>query len=277
MGMGGRRRTHYGGGGGCGCLTGSIASAILTVAVIFIIIVVAFSGGGGNSGSGGNQNSAGVTRSTVERKPLPKGAVTETDYYTDELDWIKNKTTLTAGMKNFYQETGVQPYLYITDTIDGTHYPTEEQVETFAMDTYDKLFDDEAHFLLIFFEYDEQYHTWYLAGTQAKTVMDDEACDILLDYVDRYYYDSSLTDDQLFSKVFDESGERIMTVTKSPWIPVLIVVAVAVVILIAFLWWRNAQKQKNEDAKRTEKILETPLETFGSSETENLAGKYKNS
>jgi len=35
-----------------------------------------------------------------------------------------------------------------------------------------------------------------LAGNQAKTVLDNEAMDILLDYIDRYYFDRNLNGNQ---------------------------------------------------------------------------------
>ena len=55
--------------------------------------------------------------------------------------------------------------------------------------------------------------------------MDDEAVGILADYLDRYY-SSDLDDEEFFSLTFEKTAERIMTVTKSPWPTVLIVVAV---------------------------------------------------
>jgi len=245
-----------------GCLIPIIVAVVLLL-LIFLVPVLF------NSGSSGN-----VTASTINREPLPVGAIVENGYYTDELDWIGNSTTLTTGMKNFYKQTGVQPYLYLTDTIDGSHSPTEAQVEQFAYDTYDNLFADEAHLLLIFFEYGDAYHTWYVAGTQAKTVLDSEAMDILLDCIDRYYYDQSLTDEQMFSKAFDEAGERIMTVTRSPWIPVLIVAGILAILTVVFLWWRSHKKQKNLEAEQTQQILNTPLETFGDTDVQERAKKY---
>ena len=245
----------------------------LTILIVLIVAVflITYSG---PSNSNNTHSSGQITASTVKREPLPKGAVTETGYYTDELDWIGNQTTLTAGLKNFYKKTGVQPYLYITDTIDGTHAPSDDQVEQFANSTYESLFSDEAHLLVIFFEYEDTYHTWYLAGSQAKTVLDQEAMDILLDYIDRYYYDQDLTDDQMFSKAFDKAGERIMSVMTSPWVPVLVVLGILAVLTVAFFWWRSYKKQKNKEAEDTEKILHTPLETFGSGEAEERAKKY---
>lgn len=272
------RRPFYGptpgarfGSGGCGCL-------VLPIIVIVIMVVGAlliFSGPSyyEDSASSSGQSTE-ITKSTVEREALPKGSVNETAYYTDELGWIRNPSKLTPGMQNFYNKTGVQPYLYLTDTIDGTHTPTEAQAEDFAYDIYDALFTDEAHFLLIFFEYNDTYHTWYLTGTQANSVMDQEATDILLDYVDRYYYDQSLTDEEIFSKAFNDAGDRIMKVETNPWIPVIVVLGVLGILVVIVLFWRQRKKQQNLEAEQTKEILQTPLQTYGSTEADELAKKY---
>src|SRR5690554_6198634 len=254
---------RIGGGGGGGSFFGCFGSLAVLLIFGLIIGMLIFSPGDSS-----------ITKSTIEREPLPKGSVVETEYYTDELNWIQNPTKLQAGMKNFYQDTGVQPHLYLTDNIDGSHSPTGDEVREFAFGLYDELFEDEAHFLLIFFEYQGNYSTWYVTGTQANSVLDAEAVDILLDYVDRYYYYDNLSDEEFFSTAFDEAGERIMTVTRSPWIPVLIVVGILLILLLFFLWWRHAQEQKNREAEQTKEILDTPLETFGDSELEDLADKY---
>lgn len=263
----GRPVVGGGRGTGCGCLTAPII-IILVFALIFgIIFIAALSSNTGDSG---------ITRSTIKRQPLPKGSVVETGYYTDELGWIENQTKLTAGMKNFYKETGVQPYLYLTDNINGSQDPSEAEVEEFAFSLYDSLFRDEAHLLLIFFEpRPGEYSTWYVTGKQAKTVLDSEAMDILLDYIDRYYYYDDLTDEEFFSKSFNDAGKRIMTVYRSPWIPVLIILGLVLLILIGFIWWRRVKEQKNREAAETERILKTPLETFGDDAAEELAKKYQ--
>ncbi|MDD2213859.1 MAG: hypothetical protein PHR21_04880 [Oscillospiraceae bacterium] len=263
---------------GCGCGTLG-CSTVLGAVIIFVVaisIIFAAMGSGFSAVSAGSGSSSSITRSTVKREPLPAGSVNETGYYTDELDWVKNVTTLESGMKSFYQATGVQPYLYITDNLDGEHYPTDTQAETFANGLYDSLFTDEAHSLLIFFEYNGEYHTWYINGTQAKTVLDQEAMDILLDYVDRYYYESSLTEDEMFSKAYQQAGKRIMTVTRSPWIPVLVVAGIIIILAFAYYWWKKSKEKKAEQDKRTEEILNTPLESFGDSQAEDLAKKYQN-
>lgn len=259
------------GSGGSGCSGCAIAILVLVVILILgaILFSALFSSGVGSSGDGG------VTTSTVVREALPKGSVNETDYYYDELDWIGNETKLLSGMRHFYNETGVQPFLYITDNVNGSNQPSMDELDSFARQLYDQLFTDEAHLLLIFFEYDSSYMTRYVAGTQAKTVIDMEAGDILLDYLDRYYFDSSMTDEEFFSTSFEDSADRIMTVTRSPWIPVMFVFGGVILVGVLFFWWRHAVKQKNLEAKRMEDVLKTPLDQFGNKEAEDLAKKYE--
>jgi len=263
------RGSGTGRGMGCG------VTAIIFLVIIFIIIFIMASSIGGIFGGGSSTNSSGVTASTWQREALPAGSVNETGYYTDELNWIGNNTKLERGMKDFYHKTGVQPYLYITDTINGSHYPTLDDLEAFAVEQYNQLFTDQAHLLLVFFEYDSNpYMVYCLTGSQAKQVIDDEAYNILLDYIDRYYYYNGLTDEEFFSNAFRDASERIMTVTTSPWIYVLVIAGVVLLVVIGFVWWRHAKKQKNLEAQQTEDMLNTPLDKFGDKEAEELGKKY---
>jgi len=246
---------------------------MVTLLVVFIFVIAAFV----------TCDDSDITKSSIQREPLPRGSVTETAYFTDNIDWIGSHSTLTKGMRSFYQSTGVQPYLYITDEINGSLNPTNAEVEAFSNELYDALFSDEAHLLLIFFDYRleyDRYHTWYLCGVQAKTVLDREAMDILLDYIDRYYY-YDVSAETFFSWSFDEAGKRIMSVTKSPWPTVWttlgIITGVVFVTIVAFAWWTIRKAQKNKEAEMTHRILNTPLETFGSDEAARLAKKYEQS
>lgn len=261
------------GGSGCGCGCGSLIMLLIVIAIVAVILM---SGMSSMFNRPMNSSSpAEITTSSIRRQPLPSGSVNETSYFTDELGWINNPTQLTAGLRDFYQQTGVQPHLYITDTVYGSHSPSTADLDDFANELYDYLFTDEAHLLLVFFEYNESYMTRYVAGTQAKTVIDSEAADILLDYVDRYYYDDSLTDEVYFSKAFSDAAERIMNVERSPWIAVLIVIGLAILAFILFVWWRNMKKQKNLEAQQREELLNTPLEKYGDLEMEKLEKRYE--
>lgn len=252
---------------GMGCLTQIIVFLFIIFLLFFIAAVV-------SSGFGS------ITPSTVEREPLSMGSVVMTDFYTDELDWIRSGTKLEKGMRQFLKKTGVQPYLYITDTVNGTVNPSSSDMEEYAAELYDDLFTDEGHFLLLFHEYNSSgnYNMWYTCGAQAKTVMDKEACDILMDYVDKYYY-SDLSEDELFSKAFEESADRIMTVAKSPMPTIIISIVVVVGIFIAFSWWKKAKAQKNLEAEQMERILNADLHTMSGqssgSSADDLESKYR--
>lgn len=229
---------------------------ILSIALVFAVPAL-FLLSGGQNGS--------ITPSTVERAPLDKKYVTTTDWYTDELGWIQSDSTLETGLKEFFNKTGVQPYLYLTDTVNGTTAPTEKDMDSYANQLYDRLFDDEGHILLLFYEHnsDGNYKEWYVCGTMAKTVMDQEACDILLDYVDHYYY-SDLTEDEMFSRAFSDAAGRIMAVTRSPLPIIFVAVVVLIIVIIIFIWWRQAKKQKNAEAEQKARILNADIDELGS-------------
>ncbi len=257
-------RNQNNNGCGIGCL--------IVVLLVLALGIVAVALGGSSSDS--------VTKSTVQREALPASAVNETDYYTDEAGWISNKNQLTSGMKDFYQRTGVQPYLYILNDLDGSTTPSTTQLQQFAEQEYDKLFTDEGHFLLVFCDTGSgSYNCGYAVGSQAKTIMDSEAVSVLADYLDRYY-SSNMEDEEFFSTVFQKTGERIMTVTKSqaPMVIIVIVIAGAVVTVVFLLyrWREKARIEKRRRDKEMEDILQTPLEQFGDEdEAENLAKKYE--
>jgi len=246
--------------------TGStVLRVFIGIALVFLMLLVFSALFSLNSDSN-------ITRSTIVREPLAASALIETDYYTDELGWISSSTKLKTGMKNFKDLTGVQPYLYITDNINGKSHPTDSEIDAWANAMYDQLFRDEAHIFVLFLENNDSYKTWYVCGSQAKTVIDDEAADILLDYIDRYYYDS-MDDDAYFAKSFDSAAKRIMKVEKSPWPGIVFTFAVALLLIILFRIWKARTAQKNLEAEQMQRILETPVEQI-SSDSDPLSKKY---
>ncbi|WP_205528141.1 TPM domain-containing protein [Suicoccus acidiformans] len=266
----GPQRPVSGGGSGCG-------TWIILLIVLMVISGVFFS----SSGYSGNNNSQHetnqITTSTVEREPLPAGAVNETAYYTDAAGWVESRSELEQGLKYFYQKTGVQPHVYIATDLNGSKTRDMADVRDFAEAKYDELFTDEAHVLLLFYEpYESEYKTYYVSGSQAKQVFDDEAGDILLDYIDRNYYNMDLNTSQFFSQSFRQAADRMMEVTQSPWVNVWLVVGVLAIIIVLFIWWRKRAAQQEAEAKRTEEILSRPIETFGSDVSE-LEKKYQDS
>ena len=60
---------------------------------------------------------------------------------------------------------------------------------------------------------------------------------------------------------------------------VIIIVAIVgavVIVAISFKWWKKKKEQKNKENEHLEKILSTPLETFGKTEVDDLKDKYDN-
>jgi hypothetical protein len=223
-----------------------------------------------------NSSSSQVTRSTIRREALPRGLVLDsTPLFTDHLGWIGNQTQLSAGMRNFQNRTGIRPHLYITGDIDGDwNLPTIEELSSFANRRYSELFNDEAHVLLVFFEnHYGEYAMYVLLGNMARSLMNSEARDILMDFVQLHYY-SDLAEEELFSRAFDQTAQRIMTVTRSPWIPVFLTLGGIIIIAILYIWWKKAKEQENLEAEQTASILSQPLDMLGD-DASRLAKQYK--
>ena len=276
---GGMGYSGRGGGGGAGCggfgCGGCLTTIIVVIVILFVLAILygVISEVGGTISSAGSSGSSGsVAKSTVQREALPASASSETGYYTDEEDWFSRPSDLESGLKYFYKKTGVQPYVYVVGSSHGT---TLSALQTFADEQYDALFNDEAHYLMVF--YDDGYggYSWaYSLGNQAKSVMDNEANEILADYIDRYYYDNTITDEEFFSLSFEKTADRIMSVTKPASAYIMPVVGVIAVLLIAFFWWRAAVKARQKKAEETARILNTPLEEMGDPDLEDLERKY---
>lgn len=283
----GSRRNYGGGGGGgggggrgsgCGTVLGVIA---VIVVLTFVLSLVLGQTGCSYGGSGRVQEAAGeVPASTVKREPLPSGAVNETGYYTDELGWISARTTLEKGMKHFYKKTGVQPYLYITDSVPGvTGTPGASDFGSYANQLYDSLFTDEAHLLVIFYEKQSSdsssvTRVYWLAGEVADAVIDTEAGDILIQYFDQYYTDDSLSDEEYFSTVFEKAADRIMKVTVSPWLYIGIVLVVLAVLIFVLIGWSVIKNKKRAELEATERVLNTPVEPMKDPNLNELEQKY---
>lgn len=262
------------GAGGCGTGCGTFIGM-----VILIMVLVAFFGalGGGLTFCSSSTFSTDIAASTVDREPLPAGAAqTSPVHYVDEDGgWIGDVNEFERGMEVFYDETGVEPFVYILP--NGSVTSTAE-LGNMANELYDELFDDEAHFLLVFCDDGQgSFSCGYAVGSQAKTIMDSEAIGILSDYLDRYYQDLSLSEEEIFSRAFADTGERIMSKTTSPVVYVAICAAVVIVAMLVFTGVKKYRASKEREAERLQEVLETPLESFGDSELEDLEKKYSDS
>lgn len=219
-GSGGVRRSSFsgsrsGGGRSSGGFFGDrpgLAATLAALSLIMAILLVAVPA----CRSASFPTSAGSTDPATQgqapsaaRVPLGPSQSSETAWYRDDDGtWIDSPSTMESGLKDFYRRTGVRPYVHIlpNGSAEGT-----DALARLAQDEYDELFDDEGHFLLVFCDDgDGSFDCGYAAGSDAATVMDDEAVGILADKLDRWYQDYSITEEEIFSNAFRETGELIM-------------------------------------------------------------------
>lgn len=245
---------------GCGTIFIIVAAFFL---VVFLFMAL---------GSGGCTTSS-VAASTVERTAIAPGQAQETGYFTDEDgDWVHNTAVLQKGMRHFYEETGVWPYVYILPNGSVT---STSQLTDMAQQLYTQLFSDDTHFLLVFCDNNQGgFNAGYWAGSSARTVMDDEAAEVLADYLWKHYQDYNISEEEIFSNAFADTADRIMSVTPSPWPIVAGCAAVIIVAVVVFVLVRRRQQAKQREAERMEQILNTPLETFEDSALDDLEKKY---
>ena len=232
--------------------------------VIFILLIAcgALEKLSSRLGDLGSTGSSSITRSTVNRQRLDSDYTKSDVWYRDDLGWITSPTTLHKGLQHFYEKTGVQPFLYITDDVGTSGYATDAQLEKFGNEVYDKYFDDECHLVVVFYEKDQKYRSFYVTGTEAKTVIDSEAGEILLDYIDHYYY-SNYEESEFFSRSFSEAADRIMRVTPNYRAVIFIFLLILVIVILLFRWWKKKKKQKLDEMKQAKDILDSDLNEFG--------------
>lgn len=256
--------TYYYGSGG-GSIIGTVA---IWIAIVFIIIASLLPVMVGS-----------ITKSTHEREKLSPADCKMIDtWYIDDIDWIHNEKTLVNGLKDFYSKTGVQPLLYITDNIDGDSTPSESKFNAKLEEMYDQYFKDDGHIIVCFLESSpSDYASYYVVGSRAKQVIDNEGGEILLDYLDYYYTQDSLSDEQFFAKSFDKAADRMMTVQKTTKQMFIMfgIVLVAVIGFIAFVVTSiKSKKLKVKQAEADAKILNSDLKDIYNPDEDKLLNKY---
>lgn len=242
--------------------------------IIFIVVLVAAFGGFPSSNSSSTKS---VPKSTQNRERLESGVGYDNNCIIDNIGWFDNVTKTEKSIKQFYDKTGVQPYI-VLNAYDSTLL-TDTAKEEYAKKWYDEHIKNESTFLYMYFaEPDTDNDVGYMAyvnGKQVSSVMDSEAIEIFWAYVDKYWYSDMSTDD-MFTTIFTKTADRIMTKSTTAAdvgnnavkvIGVIVVFAGIIIVMVV------RRKHKAEEAKETEKILNTPLD--GDSEADDLLKKYK--
>ncbi|MBQ9082695.1 MAG: hypothetical protein IJY28_04255 [Clostridia bacterium] len=257
--------TGRGGGSSGGCC-GPVA--ILMMFVLFFFATV-----GGGSVDVTYQPGNGIPESTHHREKLDSSLVTPIDtYITDETGLLRDDVNIRQSMAYFYEKTGVQPYLWMTDNIDGVKNPTSSQIEKKAFAEYNRLFRDEGHLLVMLVTYtsDEYlYYMYYLPGDDAWTVFDEEAADIFMATMDECISESGW--DKGLVRTFEATADEMMRIPadQTPsgngmkyvgWIVLAVVVTgiVAVVVLAVRKKKDRALEEEEEDYEAYKQRMDGP-------------------
>lgn len=252
---------------------GGVVNTIISIIIFIVVLVTAF-GGFPSSKSSSTKN---IPKSTQNRERLESGVGYDNNCIIDNIGWFDNVTKTEKSIKKFYDKTGVQPYI-VLNAYDSTLL-TDTAKEEYAKKWYDEHIKNESTFLYMYFaepntDNDVGYMA-YVNGKQVSSVMDSEAIEIFWAYVDKYWYSDMSTDD-MFTTIFTKTADRIMTKSTTvadignnavKVIGVIVVFAGIIVVMVI------RRKHKAEEAKETEKILNTPLN--GDSEADDLLKKYK--
>lgn len=250
-------RRFYGG----GCFSGITG---IIVAIIFVIAI--FSG----LSTKGN-----IPASTQNREKVHTGVAFDNNCVVDEIGWIDNMSKTEKRLQNFYNKTGIQPYVVFHKYDESLK--TESDKEAYANKYYEENIDNEGTFLFMYFAEqatdDDVGYMCYVNGKQVTSVMDSEAVDIFWAYIDEYWTTDMSTDDMIV-KTFDSTAKRIMDKSTTgadvaKYVVILVIVCAGGFVIIRML--RMKFKRDKEKAEETERILNTPLDKS----EDDLLNKYK--
>lgn len=116
-------------------------------------------------------------------------------YYTDGAGIVKEELVFNAAMREFYKQTGIEPYLY---TLTEEQFPSsvygalnKNSLEDFAYDKYINLFSDEGHYMIYFAVANDGTELWLeMAGTDTTSLLDDDVFELFQANMQRKLYDA---------------------------------------------------------------------------------------
>ncbi len=258
-------RHYYGGGCGFGML--------FWIFMIFIIISAVASGINSMTYSGSSVNYSNI--STIERNKLDSGNAFINDCVIDELGWVDNVSKTEAQLEDFWEDTGVQPYVILKNY--DSSLSTDAEKEEWAIDYYEANFDRQDIFLYVYYADEDtdnvEGYNAYAMGVQVGSVMDSEAVEIFWNNLDKYWYSNASMDEVIY-KTFQDTGNTIMKVSTTSrdifkWI--LIIIAIVMIGIYVTRTLKLKNQRAKEKAAEDEKILNTPINDLAG---DDLINKY---
>lgn len=284
-------RPHYHGGYGYGHHTTvvhshtSFRSVVASGIILVVLLILCFT-----------INNWGGSSSTVEmtglgREKLNASIAWNSKCIVDEINYIDNENATATGLKEFYDKTGIQPYV-VFKAYDSS-LTSDNQKQRYAEQWYESNISNEATVLYMYFEDTDTSVPGYMAligGSQTKALWDDLAQNKFWDFIDMYWAmdESQMTTDKLITLSFVNTGKYLIdkgkvTTTESSGlmgiiskvVPFLIAGVVIVIILLVVIKVMKLKRehQAAENAE-TAAILNAPLDTADHS-ADDLVNKYK--
>lgn len=217
--------------------------------------------------------------SARNRDKLTQVPAFNSDCVVDELYWFDNVNSAGNKLRNFYDETGIQPYIYLR-AYDSS-LTTNQAKEEYALSLFDELGLAENTFLYVYFAEEDTDndvgYMCYVNGKMVDSIMDDEAIDIFWGYIDAYWY-TDMSTDEMFRDVFNKTASIIMkrsTTATDVFIVIAIGAAIIGTLFAIYMIMKTKRKHEAEKAKETERILSTPMQDLvKGSESDPLVNKY---
>ena len=219
-------------------------------------------------------------QSTRNREKLTQVPAYDADCITDELYWFDSPSRTGQKLEEFYNETGVQPYIYLHDY--DASLKTDKDKEKYAVELFDELGLTENTFLYVYFAEEDVDNAvgfmCYVNGKMVDSVMDSEAIEIFWGYIDSLWYTDYSTD-TVFTEAFLKTAKTIMhrsTTTKDVIFVAIIGCIVAIIPISVIVIMNKKRKNEAEKAKETERIFKASMEDLSkASESDPLLDKYK--
>lgn len=129
----------------------------------------------------------------------------------DELGWFDDASSAGESLEDFFDATGVQPYIYLRSY--DSSLTSDSEKDDYAQQWYEDNIENEQTFLYIYFaEEDTDNDVGYMScvcGYDIEKVMDEEARELFWDYVDEYW-PTDLSTDEMFAEIFNSLADEIM-------------------------------------------------------------------
>ena len=194
--------------------------------------------------------------------------------YTYDDGFTEGSGMTEAACNEFYIKTGIPLYFYTVKEYDKS----VSTCDNYTIDLYSDLFKDENHVLIAYYD-NVNWWSWAI-GDKVEKYMSESDVNDLLDEIDYYWDDYSLTNDQVLANGIASYQENLTAVKDSGNGLAVLLIIVGLVMLVVtiyrFINYGSDAKKYEEEAKKLQReiILSKPLETFGNQEVEDLKDKY---